>query len=125
MIPLREDSLHAETCKRTGLADFGSANYLRRLKVLLDSIKRSYDNMSMHGKLRARERIVEALINRLYLQRQDISRPQIADIEIERPIFILGLPRSGTTLLHNLMSLHPNLHAPRYWELRNPVTPEV
>jgi hypothetical protein len=50
--------------------------------------------------------------------------PEIREVPLPRPIFIVGLPRTGTTLLHNLLSGHPAHRAPRLWEMRSPVRPD-
>ncbi|MDB6063574.1 MAG: hypothetical protein JWM78_3677 [Verrucomicrobiaceae bacterium] len=49
--------------------------------------------------------------------------PEIADVKIERPIFILGMPRCGTSLLHALMSVDPDNRTPLSWEVADPSPP--
>ena len=56
------------------------------------------------------------LSNRLRLQNYIKRFPHVSEVKIERPIFILGLPRTGSTLLHELMDCHPNPRAPTFWE---------
>jgi hypothetical protein len=65
------------------------------------------------------EQLVGNLINRLRLQALLTDHPEIADIPIERPIIICGLPRTGTTHLHNLMAADPDLRQLSYWESLN------
>ncbi|MFE3279186.1 sulfotransferase [Nocardia sp. NPDC059239] len=55
--------------------------------------------------------VVEALHNRLLLRDNVNRHPQITQIPIDKPVFVLGLPTSGTTFLHNLLVLHPQLKA--------------
>jgi hypothetical protein len=61
------------------------------------------------------------LKNRLLVEDVVRRHPEIADVEISRPIVILGLPRTGTTHLHNLMSADPALRSLAYWESLEPV----
>lgn len=49
--------------------------------------------------------------------------PEIADVEIDRPVFILGLPRCGTSLLHALIAADPTVRTPMSWEVANPSPP--
>jgi hypothetical protein len=49
------------------------------------------------------------------------SRPDIAAQELGAPVFVIGFLRTGSTLVHNLLALHPDVHSPRLWELANPV----
>ncbi len=62
--------------------------------------------------------------NRLLIQDLLTRNPEIHDIAITRPIIIAGLPRTGTTHLHNLMSADPALRSLPYWESLEPVLPE-
>lgn len=49
------------------------------------------------------------------------SRPDVAALDLGAPVFVIGFLRTGSTLVHNLLALHPDVHAPRLWELANPV----
>lgn len=49
------------------------------------------------------------------------TRPDIARLDLGRPVFVIGLLRTGSTLVHNLLGLHPQLHGPLLWELTHPV----
>jgi len=48
-------------------------------------------------------------------------RPDIAAVDLGAPVFVIGFLRTGSTLVHNLLGLHPDVHSPRLWELANPV----
>lgn len=63
------------------------------------------------------------LRRRLQMEADRRVHPDIDDERIVRPVFIVGLPRTGTTLLHSLLSLEPGARAPRLWEVRNPSPP--
>jgi len=49
------------------------------------------------------------------------SRPDIAALDLGSPVFVIGFLRTGSTLVHNLFGLHPDVHSPLLWELANPV----
>jgi hypothetical protein len=63
------------------------------------------------------------LCRRVQMEADRRAHPDIDDERIERPVFIVGLPRTGTTLLHSLLSSEPGARAPRLWEVRNPSPP--
>lgn len=73
---------------------------------------------------RTLDNLTEELTLRAARKRLLDQHPEIAQIPIERPIFVVGLPRTGTTLLHNLLARTPGLRAWKLWELRNPVRDE-
>ena len=80
--------------------------------------------LSAFGVLSQHTMIVQLLRNRLRVQRELTRHPEIRDIEIEAPIIIAGLPRTGTTHLHNLISADPALRSLPYWESLEPVPPD-
>jgi hypothetical protein len=88
---------------------------LRELTESLDSEA----GLSPFGHFAVRGFIQEILQKRIALAQQLRQRPELAERQIERPIFIVGLPRSGTTLLHNLMSRAPGARALQTWEIMN------
>lgn len=68
----------------------------------------------------ARNSLLHGLATQVRLCRSVAENPAISEVPIERPVFIIGLPRTGTTLLHNVLSLHPDLRSPSLWELVYP-----
>jgi hypothetical protein len=92
-----------------------------RLLSLLDVV----NTAPPQGQLRsdAIADISGVLRRRLQLEADRSVHPEIADERIVRPVFIVGLPRTGTTLLHSLLSSEPGARAPRLWEVRNPSPP--
>jgi hypothetical protein len=107
----------------TGLTDFGDAGdpgYRERLDVLLTGLREDaglapfgvVSNHAMIGGLLRTRLLVTDLVTR---------HPEIRAIPIERPIVIVGLPRTGTTHLHNLISADPALRSLPYWESLEPV----
>jgi hypothetical protein len=93
----------------------------QRVVALLDVVNAA----PLEGQLRsdAIEDIGGVLERRLRMEADRQAHPEIDDERIVRPVFIVGLPRTGTTLLHSLLSLEPGARAPRLWEVRNPSPP--
>jgi hypothetical protein len=124
---LDRDSLFAAARRRTGLVDHGAWSIEEPLKRLLPSYQNDA-RLTALGRITARELIVSVIENLQYMQRELDSAPGIADLAVEAPTFIVGLPRTGTTLLHNLMSQDPENRVPLTWEVmypaRFPNTPE-
>jgi hypothetical protein len=124
---LDRDSLFAAARRRTGLRDHGTWSIEEPLQRLLASYQREA-RLTALGRITARELIVSLLENLQYMQRELDTSPGIADAPIDAPTFIVGLPRTGTTLLHNLMSQDPENRVPLTWEVmypaRFPNTPE-
>jgi hypothetical protein len=111
-----------EARSETGLADFGDPGFEERLDVLLRSV-REEARLSPFGVINSHGLIVQLLKNRLLLQDLLRRHPEIHDVQIERPIVIAGLPRTGTTHLHNLLAADPALRSLPYWESLEPVLP--
>jgi hypothetical protein len=113
--------LHAAT-RRTGLDDFGDTSFRQPLERLVDAIENEA-RLTLLGRIAAREELVGILENRLLLERDRRRHPGIAREEIRRPLFITGLPRSGSTFLHGLLAQDPANRVPLHWELRFPSPP--
>jgi len=123
-IALDERTLLDEASERTGLADYGGDSFREPLRVLLDSIERE-NRLHFVGRVLARDEIVNLLENRLRLAAARARRPGIANVAITRPIFITGLPRTGTSILHELFACDSRNRVPLAWEVRHPcVSPE-
>src|SRR5262249_39705110 len=93
-----------------------------RLARLVQSIEREA-RLSFVGRLAAREDLTRMLMNRLRIERDRQRHPDIAAEQIRRPLFITGLPRSGSTFLHGLLAQDPASRVPLHWELRSPSPP--
>lgn len=118
---LDADRLLAEAEAETGLSDYGddSSFKTRFAKAVdhLDSI-----GMDEDGRRRGAQVCHWLLVTRLQLF-EDRKRYPIAQEKIVKPLFATGQPRSGTTLLHALMSVDPNARALRFWEVMYPSPP--
>ena len=116
---LDEKTLLDKARAQTGLEDFGDDSFREGLKVLL----RSYETdaqLSFIGRICVHEDLVRLLNNRLRLIADRRRHPAIAAEVIRRPLFITGLPRSGTTFLHALLAQDPAHRAPQVWEVMHP-----
>ena len=123
MRPLDVESLMDAARRRTGLTNFGDTTFYEPLGRLLDSCKNEA-RLNSIGRLVCSEDILQLLCNRLEIQRDLENWPDIATQPIPASVFITGLPRSGTTLLHNLFAqAHREFHAPATWEVMFPSPP--
>ena len=121
-LSLDEQLLLDKACERTGLNDFGDDSFREGLGVLL----RSYEvdaGLSFVGRLCVISDAVRLLSNRLRLVEDRRVNPGIGAEVIRRPLFITGLPRSGTTFLHALLAHDPAHRAPQVWEVMYPSPP--
>ena len=119
---LDEKTLLDKACAQTGLEDFGDDSFREALRVLL----RAYETeaqLSFVGRICVHGDLVRLLNNRLRLLADRQRHPAIAAEVIHRPLFITGLPRSGTTFLHALLAQDPAHRAPQVWEVMHPSPP--
>lgn len=116
---LELEPLLAVARQRRGLDDFGDWAFLEALDRLLASY-RNEAALTTLGRITVRELVVSLLESLLDLEAEYRRKPEIAATRIESPVFIVGLPRTGTTLLHGLMSEHRDNRVPRTWEVMFP-----
>jgi Sulfotransferase family len=119
---LTPDELIETAQRRSGLDDFGPGDFREPLDRLLESCWRDA-HLNVIGNIALRSDIIRILRNRLLLQRDRHLYPEIAQHEIRSPLFVLGLPRTGTTFLHTLLSADPENRAPLTWEVMEPSPP--
>ena len=119
-VTFREDVVLDAARRRTGLADFGPDDFRARLRVWLAAVEddRGLHPLGRHGVFQS---CVRYLANRLRFTDLWQQHPEIAEIEIERPIIVVGMPRSGTTHLVNLIAADTRLRSLPYWESLEPV----
>jgi Sulfotransferase family len=122
-LELAPGPLMAAAVEQTGLSDFGDLDFVERLGVLCAALSDEAD-LSPAGVTAQHVLIVGLLKNRLLVEECIARHPEIPDIEVRAPIVICGLPRTGTTHLHNLMSADPALRSLPYWESLEPVLAE-
>jgi hypothetical protein len=120
---LDPEAILAEAQRRTqGLADFGSGPFLEPLGRLLASLEKEA-RLNALGRRIAQERVLTHVVNRLDYVADRKRFPAIARERIVRPVFIVGLPRTGTTILHDILAQDPANRAPLTWEVMFPSPP--
>jgi hypothetical protein len=117
--PLDADALHAKAIADTGLDDFGPDDYRERLEVYLAALH-DIDGMHGPGVVNFFSQLSQWLKNRLLLTDLLKRHPEIHDIDLLPPVVIAGLPRTGTTHLHNLLAAAPTFRTLPYWESFEP-----
>lgn len=122
--PLSAAQLIETAKRRSQLHDFGGPDFFEPLSRLLESCHREAQ-LNVIGKLALKNDAVRILSNRLFLERDRQLHPEIAKQEIREPLFIVGLPRSGTTLLHTLLAADPAHRVPLTWEVMSPSPPNA
>jgi hypothetical protein len=117
------DDLVAEATRRTGgLEDLGEGPFLEPMARFLESLEREA-RLNDVGRLIARERLLLHTVNRLGYVNDRQRFPAIADERIVAPVFIIGFPRTGTTILHDILAQDPDSRAPLTWETMFPSPP--
>ena len=117
--PLDADALHAKASADTGLHDFGPDDYRERLDVYLAAL-RDIDGRHEAGVVNFYGQLLQLLKNRLLLTDLLRRHPEIEDIELQPPVVIAGLPRTGTTHLHNMLAAPATFRTMPYWESVEP-----
>jgi hypothetical protein len=115
-----EDELHSAATRATGLHDFGNDDYKEGLRVLLEA----YDTdpkLTEGGWQFAYGSVLGTLIARLHTQRGWIQHPPAAQAPIRNPLVITGIPRTGTTALHKLLSMDPQFQGLEHWLTEAPM----
>ena len=116
---LDPDRLLAKAQRRTRLRDFGDPSFEPYLRRLMEAASSRPDLTSI-GRVTLRQSALRALANRLYVEQYFLDHPSVSQQPIERPIFVLGFPRTGTTLLQNLLRQPHERRALQFWELTTP-----
>lgn len=120
--PLTAAAVIAAARQRTGLADLGDGSAREALQHYLDSAEREAQ-LTLLGRFAVHNMLVNALANRLQIIDWLRQHPEAADERIEQPWVVLGLPRTGTSLLSILLGLDPRCRPLRQWEAARPMPP--
>lgn len=118
---LVSDALIEQAMTTTGLDRFDSTSYREGLDVLLADYN-SYDHPEPLIE-RMRGGLVQSLVDRLKTTDYLAKRPELLTRPVERPLFVFGMPRTGTTLLSNLLACDPARRSALTWEIEQPVPP--
>ena len=122
-IELESATLIARARSSTGLDDFGDdPSFFERVETYLHAL-REEAQLSLAGRVTSAAQVGQILANRLLVTDFVRRHPGVHEERIDAPIVIVGLPRTGTTHLHNLMAADPSLRSLPYWESLEPVPP--
>lgn len=120
---LDEQSVLEEGIRQSGgLDDFGDGPFFEPFRRLIDSLENEA-HLSFLGRNIARGTMVDAVRNRLCLIADRKRYPEIAEVQVMKPLVIVGGPRTGSTILQDLLSCDPRSRAPLGWEAREPSPP--
>lgn len=108
------DDIVAAAVRTTGLSDFGGTDHEEGTRVFVDALTNEA-GLTPVGNYRMRGSVKGLLVARLMAEQGFSAHPSYADIAVERPIFITGLPRSGTTLLQRLLTADPSHQGLEQW----------
>jgi Sulfotransferase family len=111
--------LQARAAARTGLPEEADPQFLADLRVLHASFV-TVPELSFIGLAGIRAELLRHLCNRLRVRQYLRARPDIAAAPVPEPVFVVGLPRTGTTALHAALASAPGHRAPLLWELLAP-----
>jgi hypothetical protein len=114
--------------RTTGLSDFGWADLGgttqdEGLRILVEAMNAPEAGLTGKGNYFQRSEVKGALVGRLLTQARFNERPEHVDVPIERPIFVMGLPRTGTTALHRLLHADPMAQGLEMWLTQYPPPP--
>jgi hypothetical protein len=113
-------ALEQSAVEDAGLDDFGEGGYREGLHALVEAIEAD-PSIHMAGRLHLRALIVRELVTRLRLQHARRHDPRLDEGPRLAPLVVCGLPRSGTTFLHRLLSEHDDARPLPLWELMEPL----
>lgn len=109
------EDICAAAVRTTGLTDFGGTQHEEGFRLVVDDLNSPTAGLTGAGNYFMRSEVKAALVARLMTQAQLAAFPQHADVRIERPIFVLGLPRTGTTALSRLLCADPAHQGLEMW----------
>lgn len=122
LVKLDPAELLATATRRAGLDDFGEGSFREPFERAVRSID-GEARLNLIGRIAARQDMLRLLSNRLRMIDDGKRHPEILAGAVRRPIFVTGLPRTGTTLLHGLLAQDPASRAPLTWEMMYPSPP--
>ena len=108
--------------RQTGLSDFGGKTFHEPFEILLQSM-RDEAELNARGVFMMHRTMLRLLSNRLRTEQAFTEKPALAETPIPRPLYVIGFPRTGTTLLHNLLACDPAARWMRLWEGLYPAPP--
>ena len=122
LVKLDENTLLQRAANATGLDDFGDSGFLEPLRLIWQDL-RAAENISNLGRMAIRTILLPQLTARLGLEACLKETPHILDLPVTSPLVISGLPRTGTTHLHNLIAQVPFTQFIPLWQTLDPALP--
>lgn len=119
------DALIDSAIQATGHDDFGGNSYREGLDVLIADVNAGAAKgwYTDAGFARVQHDVLHYLKNRLKVEDYLKQNPELLQRPVERPVFVMGVPRTGTTLMSNLLAADPARRSPLTWEIDDPVPP--
>ena len=117
MVPSR-DALIVQAKEQTELSDFGNEWFFENIDALIPSLNKQA-KLSTEGSYGAQHMIVSGLVNRLRHVQYVKDNPEIVQEQVSVRAVLTGLPRTGSTMLHRMLSAAPNLTGVRWYETQN------
>ncbi len=121
-VPLDEASLLRCAVQNTGLEDFGDEHWREPFRVLLRALEEEAD-LNLFGRIYTRADLLLHLEGRLWITDWYKRHPEVESEEIREPVFVTGLPRSGTTIMQEILAADPGSRAVPMWQAKFPVPP--
>jgi hypothetical protein len=122
LVPLDAAELMATAQRNTGFSDFGSDEWREPFEVFVKAVNTEAD-LHLFGRLMTRSDILRWLEARLGIEAAYAQHPEIDDEVIDQPVIVTGLPRSGTSILFEILAQDPQFGSPRHWEILFPYPP--
>jgi len=121
-VNLNFDNLLQKAQINTGFSDFDGDEFVAPMQMLLKGLEEEAE-LSQLGRIIARSDVLRNLENRLGIVALLKKHPEIEEQEIVKPLFVVGPPRSGTTIFHDLLAMDPDNRVPLSWEASYPLPP--
>lgn len=121
-VKLDPEAIIEKAVKKAGSSDFGGDDFREGLRRFLESAENESE-LTLLGRLMVQGYATDNLANRLKVVDWRRQHPEVAKEEIVAPLFIIGLPRTGTTILHSVLEQDPANRSPLAWEIQHPVPP--
>lgn len=122
VIPLEPEALIRQAIDNTGLSDFGEGDWHRHFTVLMAAIE-AEAKLHFAGRLLTRAEMLMYLEARLQMVEAYKRHPEIDEEQVDRPVFITGFARSGTTILFEILAQDPQFRVVTKWESLFPCPP--
>jgi len=122
VVPLDEESLLHCARQNTGLDDFGDDDWQEPFRILLSDLEETAD-LNLFGRVMTRSDLLVHLEGRLRIIDWCKRHPAVEEEVVEAPVFIIGLPRSGTTIMQEILGADPDARTVKMWEAKFPIPP--